>query len=52
MLLDEGNMVVEGETQAVVNHYLQNMTNSVLEQVWENRETAREMTRFVFAAHA
>ena len=40
MLLDEGNMVVEGETQAVVNHYLQNMTNSVLEQVWENRETA------------
>ena len=40
MLLDKGDMVTEGETQAVVNHYLQNMTNSVLEQVWENRETA------------
>jgi lipopolysaccharide transport system ATP-binding protein len=40
ILLDKGKIIMEGDTDTVVNQYLQQSTSSILEQVWDDIETA------------
>jgi len=52
ILLNKGELIKDGETRCVVNHYIQNIGSDVLEQVWENPETApgNDKVRFHRAA--